>query len=75
MSSEFEDINDLINRFDWHLLPLEIQRLLPIIMANAQQPVGFQCFGSFICNRDTFKTVCVHFHLDKIETIFQANDD
>lgn len=54
MSNEFDDINDIVDQFDWHLFPLETQRILPIIMANAQQPFGFKCFGSYLCNRDTF---------------------
>ena len=57
MSIGFEDINDLIDQFDWYLMPLETQQMLPLIMVNAQQPVGFQCFGSFACNRDLFKKV------------------
>ena len=60
MSIEFDDINDQINRFDWYLFPHEMQQLLPIIMANTQQEVGFECFGSILCNRDTFKKVCLH---------------
>lgn len=57
LSSKFDDINDRINRFNWYLFPLEMQRMLPLIMINAQQPVDFGCFGSFACNRDTFKKV------------------
>ena len=57
ISIEFENINDLIDEFDWHLFPMEIQRRLPMIIANVQQPVGFRCFGSFLSNRDTFKKV------------------
>ena len=57
MSSEFDDINILIGRFDWYLLPLETQQMLPLIMANAQQKIGFKCFGSTMCNRNSFKKV------------------
>lgn len=61
ISIDFENINDTINRFDWNSFPLEMQRLLPIIMANTQQSVGFECFRGFICNRDTFKKVKIAF--------------
>lgn len=46
-----------MDEFDWYLFPSEIQRMLPIIMMYAQQPVGIACFGSTTCNRDTFKYV------------------
>lgn len=57
ISSEFEDINNQINRFDWYLCPINMQKMLPVIMTNLQQPVEFKCFGSIACNRDTFKAV------------------
>lgn len=60
LSCEFDDINDRINEFNWYSFPLEMQRLLPIIMANTQQPVDFYCFGSSKCNRDTIKKVSLH---------------
>ena len=59
MSIRFNDINDLIDQFDWYLLPSEIQRMLPIIIANAHEEVGFPVFGSYLCNRDIFKKVMV----------------
>lgn len=48
---------DVINQFDWYLLPAEIQRLLPIIINCAQQSVDIKCYGSVSCNRETFKYV------------------
>lgn len=65
MSIEFVKINDKIDQLDWYLLPIEMQQLLPIIMANAQQTVGFVCFGSLLCNRETFKKVS-QAHYDRI---------
>lgn len=59
MSCEFDDIKDLIGQFDWYLFPLKIQQTLPVVIMNEQEPVGFACFGSFMCNRDTFKKVSV----------------
>ena len=57
MSNEFDDINDSIGQFDWHSFPLKMQKILPTIIQNAQQPVGFECFGSVMCNRETFQKV------------------
>lgn len=57
MSDEFENFNDRINQFDWYLLPLSVQKMLPFIMLNSQQAIGFTCFGSIMCNRETFRKV------------------
>lgn len=56
-SNTFEKIDDKINEFDWYLLPMEVQRILPIIMINTQRPTFITCFGSSTCSRDTFKKV------------------
>lgn len=57
MSTEFNDINDLVDRFDWYLFSHAMKKMLPLIMANAQEEVGITCFGRIMCNRDTFKKV------------------
>ena len=57
MSDAFEGIEFTIDQFDWHLFPIEIQQMLPMIMAAAQQPVLLECFGSIACTRETFKKV------------------
>lgn len=59
LSNEFDDMNDLVEDIDWYLLPIKIQKIWPMIMMNAQQPVGFKSFGSYVCNRDTYKKVHV----------------
>lgn len=51
------DCCDVINQFDWYLLPADIQRLLPIIINCAQQAVDIKCYGSVACNRETFRYV------------------
>lgn len=57
VTDEFEKLNHEINEFDWYLFPPQIQRLLPIIMIWTQQEVEFECFGSILCTRETFKKV------------------
>lgn len=59
MSDAFVEIDITIDRFDWHLFPIEVQRLLPMVMANAQQSVSLECFGSISCGRVVFKSVCI----------------
>lgn len=57
LSIGFDDINDMIDDFDWYLFPHAMQNMLPIIMMYAQQRVGFECFGSCNCNRALFERV------------------
>lgn len=56
-SSGFDNINDVIDQFDWYSFPVEIKKMLPIIIQMAQQQVAIECFGSIMCLRDTFKKV------------------
>lgn len=53
----YDEINDAINQTEWYLLPIEMQRMLPIIMMNAQQSLELNFFGSFSCNREQFQRV------------------
>lgn len=57
ISNEFDHIYDQVDQSDWYLFSSEMQQMLIVIMGNAQQEVDFQCFGSLICNRATFKRV------------------
>lgn len=56
-TNDFEECSEMIEQLDWYLFPAEIQRMLPIIINFAQQPIVFYCFGSAACSRDTFKKV------------------
>lgn len=56
--SEFMMLNFTIGQFNWHLFSYEIQKILPIIIMNAQQPVLIEWFGSISCVREVFKKVC-----------------
>lgn len=53
----FEEIAVTIDQFNWYLFPFEMQRTLPIIILNVQQPVAIACFGSILCDRNSFKFV------------------
>lgn len=53
----FEKIEFTIEQFVWYEFPNEIKRLLPMIIAYAQEPVSLQCFGSIYCSREVFKHV------------------
>lgn len=54
---EFDDIDAIVGQFSWYLFSDEVKKMLPTIMINAQQEVGYECFGSVLCNRETFKKV------------------
>jgi hypothetical protein len=45
----------MIDQFKWYLFPSEIQRMLPLILNFAQQPIEIKCFGNMKNDRDTFK--------------------
>lgn len=46
-----------IEQLHWYLFPIEVQRVLPTIIAIVQQPITFECFGSIRCGRESFKNV------------------
>lgn len=57
MHDAFMGINDEIGQFDWYLYSNVLQRMLLIIIIDAQHPIKYRCFGSLKCNRELFKTV------------------
>lgn len=56
----FDEIDREIEQLDWYLFPIEIQRILPTIIINAQEPIVIECFGIISCNRDQFKKVSLN---------------
>lgn len=59
ISSQFDDICDVIHQFKWYSFPIELKRILSLIILDAQQPVAINCFGSIMCDRDSFKKVSI----------------
>lgn len=57
ITDAYERVSIAIEHSDWYLFPNGIQRILPMIIANAQHPVELECFGSIKCNRDVYKNV------------------
>lgn len=53
----FDECSDIIDQFDWYLLPAKIQRIMPMVIHFTQQPIEIKGFGSASANRDTFKRV------------------
>lgn len=50
-------VNDQFEQLDWYLFPAKVQRMLPTIINNVQDPVEIGCFGIMYCSREQFKTV------------------
>lgn len=66
----FVECSQMVEQLDWYLFPMNIQRMLPMILHFTQQPFEIICFGSKACNRDTFKSVGVrHIHLQVMNEI------
>lgn len=57
VSHSFTEINSIVDQLDWYLFPNEIQKIMPIIINNVQQPIEIECFGDVRCNRKSFKKV------------------
>lgn len=60
VSEAFDGPYDAISQFKLHLFPIEVQRMLPIIIVGAQQPIDLRGYGNFSCTRDRFKSVSKH---------------
>lgn len=42
---------------EWHLLPMKLQRMLILIMANTQKTTQIQGYANTLCARTAFKEV------------------
>lgn len=57
VNESFDEYNDKVNQFDWYAFPMNIQRVLPMILNFIQQPIKVTCFGRAACDRDLLKYV------------------
>ena len=46
-----------IGQIDWYLYPIEMKKILPVIINMVQKPIEFKWFGSMASDRETFKQV------------------
>lgn len=65
VSQEFEMFDETLYQSKWYLFPIELQRMLVIVVSNAQQSVFVQGFGNILCTRDSFKRVRLFFCREK----------
>lgn len=61
LTNRFEDFENIICQKEWYLFPIEIQKVLPIIINGLQDTVLLRGFGSIACTRSTFQNVNVFF--------------
>lgn len=74
LGDALEEIDTTVERFDWYLFPIEIKRMLPMIIANAQNAVKLECFGSIHCTRELFKNVRICLYNSKMKEVALNND-
>lgn len=68
LTYRFDDIDYIMTHFKWYLFPIEIQKILPTILINAQERVVIECFGSIPCDRETLKKVIIN--MNKLNLFF-----
>lgn len=56
-TDHLEKLGDALYECEWHLFPIDMQRILVTVMANAQQPIMIRGFGNTLCIRDSVKKV------------------
>lgn len=57
ITNEFDKFHYEVDQYKWHLLPLEMQKMAIIVLANSQQPTLIRGYGNIVCRRETFKNV------------------
>lgn len=73
----FDECSTTVEQLEWYSFPLDVQRLLPLILNFTQQPIEIKCFGSVACDREAFKYVRINpkisQHNLKIDEKFRIN--
>lgn len=53
----FDGFYDDLNRLNWYNYPINIQRMMVIVIATAQKPAEIVGYGNVLCTRNLFKSV------------------
>lgn len=53
------DRTNIYEHCEWYTFPIDVQRLLPILIHNAQTSPVIKAFGNIDCSRETFKLVII----------------
>lgn len=62
LTGRFFKIDNEIFNGVWYLFPINIQKMIPILINNTQQSIYLRGFGNISSSRQTFKEV-IHLHL------------
>lgn len=57
MSNNLEEMKDILWQSEWYSFPIEIQRMLPMAVANTQRPILVHGFGNLLFHRQSIKQV------------------
>lgn len=57
--SSLSEVTDMIGQLEWYLLPIEAQKMLPILLMYTQKPLTIKFFGNIDCSREQFKKVYI----------------
>lgn len=57
ISDTFEKMDDTFEEIDWYLLPIDVQRMLPVVLMYVQETMVPKFFGSISCSREQFRKV------------------
>lgn len=57
VTNQFDMFDDAIGYCKWYLLPIDMKRMIVILMANHQRPITIHGSGNILCTRIAFKKV------------------
>lgn len=57
LTSQFDEINYELYQCEWYMFPLNIKKILPLIMNGTQQPVTLRGYGNVQCTHEALKNV------------------
>lgn len=63
LSAKFEGLSDILCECDLHLLPIDLQRQIPIVLFFMQNTPALTSYGNLGCSRETFKRVRLCFFI------------
>lgn len=69
LTQQFDMFDVTLCECTWYLMPIELQRMLVIVMSNARQPIHMSSYGGIQSTRNSFKQV----RLNIVIVIFPKN--
>lgn len=57
VTQQFDVFDKTLKRSKFYLMPIELQRMLVIVLSNSQQPILLHGYGGIQCTRESFKQV------------------